>query len=107
MSRLPSSLLGLLGGPASIDWCEPNYVVSPYVAEFANTWSSLFMCATALFALVWKWRQGRELRFLWIEGCVIVIGLGSALFHGTLTFYGQLADGAWGYSESRVLLTCC
>ncbi len=92
MSNLSPSLLAFLGGPASIDWCEPNYAVSSHVAEFANTWSSLFMCATAAYAMAWKWRQGRELRFLLIEMVVIVIGLGSALFHGTLTFYGQLAD---------------
>lgn len=30
-----------LGAAASVDWCEPNYVHSAYVAELWNTISSL------------------------------------------------------------------
>ncbi len=78
--------------PASIDWCEPNYVVSPLVAEFWNTVTSVAMALVAAYAFYWKRRQGLETRFLVTELAVVVIGLGSALFHGTLTFYGQLAD---------------
>ena len=81
-----------LGGPASIDWCEPNYIVNPYVAEFWNFVSSLIMAAIPAYGLWWMWRQQREWRFLLLDVAVIVIGLGSALFHGTLTFWGQLAD---------------
>jgi dihydroceramidase len=81
-----------LGGPASIDWCEPNYSVSPYIAEFWNTMSSLVMALIAGYSLVWKYRQHREVGYLVLEVMIIIIGLGSALFHGTLTFYGQLAD---------------
>eukprot|EP01045_Picozoa_sp_COSAG04_P043848 COSAG04_NODE_14581_length_562_cov_1.343413_1_plen_34_part_01 len=29
-----------------MDWCEPNYAVSHFIAEFHNTWSN------ALFVLV-------------------------------------------------------
>ena len=81
-----------LGGPASIDWCEPNYLVNPYVAEWWNFVSSLIMAAIPAYGLYWMWRQQREWRFLLLDVAVIVIGLGSALFHGTLTFWGQLAD---------------
>jgi hypothetical protein len=77
MSKLEPSLLSLLGGQASIDWCEPNYVVSfPFfhVAEFANTVTSLFMALVGFYALWWKRKQGRETRYLLLEGIVIVVG---------------------------------
>ena len=31
------------GAPSIVDWCEPNYVVSLYVAEWWNTLSSVPM----------------------------------------------------------------
>ena len=82
----------ILGGPGAIDWCEPNYIVSPYVAEWFNFVSSIIMALPAVYGLVWKYRQGRELRYLLVDIGIIVISLGSALFHGTLTRYGQMMD---------------
>ena len=41
---MPFDPAGYWGLPTStIDWCEQNYAVTPYVAEFFNTVSSLAM----------------------------------------------------------------
>ena len=78
---------------ASVDWCEDNYVVTHYIAEFANTVSSLPMVLVSLYALWWGLRYGRG-NFYFVAACVssACVGLGSMLFHGTLTKTGQVLD---------------
>lgn len=77
---------------SSIDWCERNYVISSLVAEWFNTLSSLAMACVGLFGLVAARRAQVELRFQVCYACQILIGLGSAAFHGTLTHDGQQGD---------------
>ena len=78
---------------ASVDWCEDNYVVTHYVAEFYNTLSSLPMVLLALFALWWGHRATRGCRY-YAASCIAsaCVGAGSMLFHGTLTQEGQFLD---------------
>ena len=82
------------GARAVVDWCEPNYVVSPYIAEFWNTLSSVAIFLVGAYG-VWRWARSRgdlEPRFgagfLWLAA----VGLGSTLFHGTLLRLPQAAD---------------
>lgn len=77
---------------SSIDWCERNYAVNFYFAEFWNCLSSLLMCvfAFALFVRAISFRL--ESRFLLMNISFGLVGLGSAYFHGTLTHVGQMAD---------------
>jgi dihydroceramidase len=76
---------------ATIDWCEPNYVHSPYIVEFWNTWSNL-----AFVVLAWK--EIRTVTPRTQYGVVLLLrlmmclGISSAFFHGTLKLYAQLAD---------------
>lgn len=79
-----------LGAPALVDWCEPNYAVSPYVAEFWNTLSSLVMVGLGVFGL-WRVRHA-ALRFRLGMLGTCVVGFGSAAFHGTLLRVAQAAD---------------
>lgn len=69
---------------ATIDWCEPNYQHSFYVAEFWNTVSNLLFVLLGLYGLRNSMQQGFEPRFHAQFIAVIVTGLGSAMFHGTL-----------------------
>ena len=49
---------------ANTNWCERDYVVTPYIAEFGNSLSSLFVVWFGLYGLyiftllnVWWWCQ--------------------------------------------------
>ena len=82
------------GDAASVDWCEPNYVVTPYVAEWWNTLSSLPL---ALLGLYGAWRVYQlpntiERRFFVLFLALAVVGAGSMAFHGTLLASAQALD---------------
>jgi dihydroceramidase len=82
------------GAPATVDWCEPNYLHSPYVAEWFNSLSSLLLCALGL-AGIWHTRRiaGKlEPRFLLLFASLAAVGLGSAAFHATLLRSAQAFD---------------
>lgn len=85
---------------SNVDWCEPNYVQSYYVAEWWNTVSNLPLFAMAAFG----WRQARrhasgETRF-WAAFCFLaLVGVGSTLFHATLRYWAQLLDEVRTRSE--------
>ncbi|CAF0821802.1 unnamed protein product [Rotaria sordida] len=81
-------------GSSDVDWCEPNYVVTEYIAEFWNTVSNIFFFLVPplmiiLFASYSK-RVANGITILWI--LLIVIGIGSVYFHATLSLAGQLVD---------------
>jgi dihydroceramidase len=75
---------------ASIDWCERNFVISYYIAEFWNTLSSLTHVFVGLFAL-WQARH-LEGSYKALALAIIICGAGSGAFHGTLTYLGQMWD---------------
>jgi len=77
---------------SSIDWCEYNYAVSFYVAEWFNFFSNAVMVILGLWG-AWKTRlHGLETRFVAQYMAIAMIGFGSAAFHGTLTHIGQQGD---------------
>ncbi len=82
------------GTAASVDWCEPNYTLVPWIAEFWNTVSSLVILAAGLYGLVmwWRWRGALERRFAVCFAGLAVVGAGSTLFHGTLLKLPQASD---------------
>ena len=87
---MPVDPSGFWGVPtASIDWCEQNYVVTRFVAEFWNSVSSLAMVAAGLVGLSSR-RFAKAIRVAF--GLLVLVGLGSVAFHGTLRFELQMLD---------------
>mmetsp|Transcript_29704 Transcript_29704/g.26270 ORF Transcript_29704/g.26270 Transcript_29704/m.26270 type:complete len:293 (+) Transcript_29704:211-1089(+) len=78
---------------ASLDWCEPNYIITPYIAEFWNTISAIPMFTWSLVGWYLCYRSGvKESRFKILLASLGFIGIGSVCFHGTLRFSAQLLD---------------
>lgn len=74
------------------DWCEPNYEWTFLVAEWWNTWSSI--AYIALGALGAQLTVGRSrLGHMTIAYVMLIfVGIGSTLFHATLSRTGQILD---------------
>lgn len=75
-------VIGLLA-KSTVDWCEPNYTTTPWVAEYWNTLSSFTLVALSVYPNQSP-LLSKVFRFL--------LGIGSVAFHGTLTYGGQLLD---------------
>ena len=73
-------------GPATsiTEWCEQNYVYSPYVAEFYNTMSNIPCILLALIGLLNALRQRFEKRFSVLHISNMILAIGSMLYHATL-----------------------
>eukprot|EP00158_Paraphelidium_tribonemae_P007443 Partr_v1_DN28244_c4_g1_i8_m76038 putative alkaline ceramidase len=91
---------------STLDWCEENYVVMHYIAEFWNTISNGSFMLLALLGVYRWWRFGLELRFLVAYLSLFVIGVGSAFFHATLLYEMQLLDELPMLFGAAVLFYC-
>lgn len=91
-------------GAVAIDWCEANYAVSPHVAEFWNTISSLLFVLAGAHA---GWRA-LALRLPALHACAAALvactGLASAYYHASLHLVGQRADEVFENAALAALL---
>lgn len=76
---------------SSVDFCEPNYFLTSYVAEPHNTWSSLLITFIASFGLLYG-NPLNEWSIAMMYGVLAVIGVGSAGLHSTLHWVLQSSD---------------
>lgn len=86
---------------STMDWCEENYAVLPYMAEFWNTVSNLSMIVPPLVGAYYWTKDNLELRVLGMFLGLLSVGIGSWLFHMTLIYSMQLMDELpmlWGTS---------
>jgi len=81
-------------GSSPVDWCEQNYIISDYIAEFGNTITNLIfilipIISWFLFANFTK-EIGLSARLILLA--FPIVGISSAYFHATLSILGQLLD---------------
>eukprot|EP00927_Polykrikos_kofoidii_P078356 TRINITY_DN7518_c0_g1_i2.p1 TRINITY_DN7518_c0_g1~~TRINITY_DN7518_c0_g1_i2.p1 ORF type:complete len:303 (-),score=44.48 TRINITY_DN7518_c0_g1_i2:81-989(-) len=76
---------------ANVNWCESDYVVTHYIAEFGNAISSCSIIVLGVYGLVMHWTTV-EMRFIIAFACLLVVGAGSFAFHATLWRSLQLWD---------------
>ncbi|XP_004683284.1 PREDICTED: alkaline ceramidase 3 [Condylura cristata] len=86
---------------STLDWCEENYVVTPYIAEFWNTVSNLIMIIPPIFGAIQSVKDGLEKRYTASYLALTVVGMGSWCFHMTLKYEMQLLD------ELPMIYSCC
>ncbi|KAI9592453.1 alkaline ceramidase 3-like protein [Syncephalis fuscata] len=90
---LNATTLGYWGKRTStLDWCEENYVVCKYIAEFHNTVTNAVFVLLALYGLHTVKKLNHEARFLAGFGTFMLVGIGSWFFHMTLLYEMQLLD---------------
>jgi len=77
---------------SAVDWCEPNYTWSYYIAEFFNTTTSLPAAFLAFRTIYLAYKYGYETRNFVSNMMIALVGIGSAAFHGTLLYTGQIMD---------------
>ncbi|KAF9190544.1 Alkaline ceramidase 3 [Haplosporangium sp. Z 767] len=104
LARTPPPI-GYWGPPTSSDWCENNYDINFYVAEFFNSLSSFSMILVGLVGVYLH--ATFEKRFLLTFGSIAVVGLGSIAFHGTLLFPLQMLDEVPMVYSILSLAYCC
>lgn len=92
---------------ALVDWCEANYAVTQFIAEFYNTVSSFPLILLSVIAVaVGVMGKRLEMRFLVTFLSLGFVGVGSALFHATMRYWGQLFDEVPMMLGSLSLLYC-
>ena len=78
----------------NIVWYEPRYAVLPFVTEFWNAISSFSYCVVG--CLWYPRAKSKNVEKLCLS--LVSVGVGSAVFHGTSSYAGELWD------ESSMLL---
>lgn len=86
--------MDILSLPASLKWCENKYMISPFIAEFWNTITGLFLCLSSfLFYKNNKKLTGKLNSYLFqANNTLFIVGIGTMFFHGTLLYIFQLFD---------------
>ena len=90
---------------SSVDFCEPNYVLSNYIAEPFNSISSLFIFYLGCIGLRYS-NPTHEARFSCMYIILMLIGLGSTALHCTLSWLPQSSDEVKCIIEALSYFNC-
>ncbi|KAI6651458.1 hypothetical protein LOD99_5066 [Oopsacas minuta] len=77
---------------STLDWCEENYIVLFYVAEFWNTISNVLLVILPLCLIYSYYIQKFAFIHILAVSSVFTVGIGSVLFHATLLYHMQMMD---------------
>ena len=88
LTMLNQTSHGNMNTTSTVDWCEENYAVLSFVAEFWNTISSFAL----FYAGVKGYRDLSRYKGSSIFFVLALVGLGSVAFHGILTVETQMLD---------------
>lgn len=88
--------------PAVLHFCERE--LCAWVEQPANTWSNAVYLLVGVLIIVLARREGRA-SLGWLGVIAIVIGLGSAFFHASSTYAGEVTDVAMMYLFSAFAVT--
>eukprot|EP01084_Bolivina_argentea_P311176 538604_1 len=77
---------------SNYDWCENNYQVTYYIAEFFNTLSGIPLLMAGLYGLINCYRYNYQYKFYWNYITLMIVGIGTIAFHATLSREGQILD---------------
>ena len=75
---------------STVDWCEKNYAVTPLIAEFWNSLSgvALIISSIMFYKINYKYKE----YFNSITLLLTCTGIGTIMFHSTLSYHFQLLD---------------
>jgi hypothetical protein len=76
-------------GASSLNWCELDYFKSDYIAEYWNTLTGIFLCASSIYAY---FKNNGDTTLYYSNALLFVVGIGTMMFHGTLIYIWQLLD---------------
>jgi hypothetical protein len=73
---------------SSIDWCEKNYIHSDYIAEYYNSLTGACLIISSFICL----HKFQHPKLVISQLLLLLVGVGTILFHGTLLYIWQLLD---------------
>ncbi|KAL5095544.1 hypothetical protein Trisim1_000315 [Trichoderma cf. simile WF8] len=76
-----------------LNFCEEDYVITRYIAEFINTLSSFAFVVYGVYGLSKPGHNGQTRARLLSYGGLIGVGICSAGYHMTLKYHTQMSDG--------------
>jgi len=87
---------------STINWCEQDYAVSPYITEFVNTITNAWVIVL-LITLYGVYKYNLPKRLYIIYAGISCVGIGSWMFHMTLRWDWQVL----GDEIPMIIAACC
>jgi len=87
---------------STINWCEQDYAMTKYVAEFVNTVTNAWVLVLIVtLVAIWKYQLPKRLWVIFLG--LSCVGIGSWMFHMTLRWEWQVL----GDELPMIIAACC